>query len=201
MSPGFAMREASRLLSLSSGTSPRVLCNCARLKLISRLAPFLSGSWALQQFSSGSVELRHSGLDAVAYPNHRFHTAFSKLPSDLLHTGVCTKRFFCSPRLKWGISSQELPSISSLGKKYKAKQNLIRESFERKLCQSCTTQFSSYRGVELMKCSPLSNITLFFERIPGTGGVDWSIFNQNLISYCMLVLILPLEAGLVFAFS
>lgn len=59
-----------------------------------------------------------------------------------------------------------------LRKEIKAKQNLIRKSFERKLGQSSTTQFSSYDGVELLKCSPLRKITLFFERIPETGGVD-----------------------------
>lgn len=73
-SPGFAMREASQLLSLSSFTSSVVLCNCSRLKLICCLTQFLWGSWALQQLSSSSVGLRQSVghellcMWTIAYP-------------------------------------------------------------------------------------------------------------------------------------
>lgn len=48
-SPGFAMREATQLLSLSSFTSSVVLCNCSRLKLICCLTQFL---WDLEHCSS-----------------------------------------------------------------------------------------------------------------------------------------------------
>lgn len=94
MSPGFAVRGASQVPSLSSGASPVVLCNSAGLELICCVTQLLWGCPALQQFRSSSVEFRPR---AAAHLNHHLPTGSSKIPLDLHHTGVCISRLFCGP--------------------------------------------------------------------------------------------------------
>lgn len=94
MSPGFAVREASRVLSLSSGTSVVVLCNCIGLELICCLTLLLWGCPALQQLNASSLELRATSC-CTSKPSltHWFLRAPFGSPSHR----VCHSRPFCGP--------------------------------------------------------------------------------------------------------